>query len=158
MFQVDCSLSECKAKKEASLMEREQVSEPVSAMERERTMRNLVDMQRKVEQRQQRDRERQLLRVRQGVERDTACSWLRNESRIDVTLLACLSGSGAPVNHPEQKGRGRPAWPETHRQDKARYSRSTTGNYILRNCILKKKQKQEISMLSYHHIVYFLGR
>lgn len=74
MFQVDCSLSECKAKKEASLMEREQVSEPVSAMERERTMRNLVDMQRKVEQRQQRDRERQLLRVRQGVERDTACS------------------------------------------------------------------------------------
>ncbi|XP_006789687.1 stress response protein NST1 [Neolamprologus brichardi] len=62
---VDCSLSECKAKKEASLMERERVSEPVSAMERERTMRNLVDMQRKVEQRQQRDRERQLLRVQE---------------------------------------------------------------------------------------------
>ncbi|KAL7403213.1 hypothetical protein ABVT39_026393 [Epinephelus coioides] len=58
---VDCG----PAKREATLMERERTTEPVSALERERTMRNLVDMQRKVEQRQQRDRERQLLRVQE---------------------------------------------------------------------------------------------
>ncbi|KAM7414472.1 hypothetical protein PAMA_019341 [Pampus argenteus] len=62
---VDCSLTERKAMRECTLMERERAREPVSAMERERTMRNLVDMQRKVEQRQQRDRERQLLRVQE---------------------------------------------------------------------------------------------
>ncbi|KAM7396632.1 hypothetical protein PAMP_019664 [Pampus punctatissimus] len=62
---VDCSLTEKKAIRECTLMERERATEPVSAMERERTMRNLVDMQRKVEQRQQRDRERQLLRVQE---------------------------------------------------------------------------------------------
>ncbi|CAJ1056774.1 uncharacterized protein LOC117814889 isoform X1 [Xyrichtys novacula] len=52
-------------KRDPSLIEREQATEPVSAVERERTMRNLVDMQRKVEQKQQRDRERQLLRVQE---------------------------------------------------------------------------------------------
>lgn len=40
----------------------------------------------------------------------------------------CLLGSGAPVNHPEQKGRGRSARPETHRQTEAPHTRSTTGN------------------------------
>lgn len=40
----------------------------------------------------------------------------------------CLSGSRASVNHPEQKGGGRSAWPETHRQAKAPHPRSTTGN------------------------------
>ncbi|XP_056243135.1 uncharacterized protein LOC130176210 [Seriola aureovittata] len=61
----ECGLAERGAMREATLMERERVREPVSAMERERTMRNLVDMQKKVEQRQQRDRERQLLRVQE---------------------------------------------------------------------------------------------
>lgn len=42
----------------------------------------------------------------------------------------CLSGSGAFVNHPEQKGRRRPARPETHRQAKAPHTRSTTGKIL----------------------------
>nr|XP_020469242.1 uncharacterized protein LOC109967772 [Monopterus albus] len=62
---VDYGLTKRGAMRESTLIEREQVREPVSAMERERTMRNLVDMQRKVEQRQQRARERQLLRIQE---------------------------------------------------------------------------------------------
>lgn len=113
------------------LMETEQVREPVSTLERERTMRSLVDMQKKVEQRQQRDRERQLLRVRQRGR------FFCNDPNIQITVRKrqevrfdriCLPGSGALVNHPEQKSRGRSARPEAHRQAEAPHPRSTTGN------------------------------
>lgn len=107
-------------------MEGETDTELVSAIERERTMRNLVDMQKKVEQRQQRDRERQLLRVRvqQGF---LALTHQLQKSGQKDTESIYLSGPRASVNHTEQKGRGRSARPETHRQAEAPHTGSTTG-------------------------------
>lgn len=133
VVKVDCSPAEG----ESTLTERKMAGEPVSAMERERTMRNLVDMQRKVEQRQQRDKERQLLRVSK-VQEISREKWIEGRlteysGEAEVTChsgTVCLSGSGASVDHSEQKGRGRPPWAETHRQAQAPHTRSTTGKMM----------------------------